>query len=281
MNNPFIKTDLARLVELPLPARVLGLLAALRFITADDLVLMNIKADDINTLVDAGLVFRFRLQRRLTQENPTEVLALRRDGRHELARLLDVDSDSIPYSTRSSCDRSAMFMDHHLAVSRFGLLLAQALVREGTPARLLSWETDPDRLADSAHVFNDPCLLGRQPLVADALAVVQGPNSVEGMLVEIDRGTERPGYMARKYAGYLSWWRDGGPARRFDVRALRLLTVAPDRRRTERLREAAKETTHGHAAGLFWFAAEDDLLREGFLAPVWSTLRADHLPLWS
>ena len=281
MINPFIKTDLARLVELPVPARVLGLLATLRFITVDDLMLVNITAEDINTLVDAGLVFRFRLQRRLTQVEPVEVLALRRDGRHELARLLDVDSGSISYSTRSSCDRSAMFMDHHLAVSRFGLLLAQTLVRAGTPARLLSWETDPDRLADSAHVLNDPRLLGRQPLVADALAVVQGPGSVEGLLVEIDRGTERPGYMAKKYAGYLAWWKDGGPMKRFDVRALRLLTIAPDKKRIERLRDAAKEATHGHAAGLFWFAAEDNLLRHGFLAPVWSSLRADHLALWS
>lgn len=281
MTNPFFKTDLARLIELPLPVRVLGLLAALRFITVDDLVLVNIKPEDMNTLVDNGLVFRFRLQRRLTQDQPTEVLALRRDGRHELARLLDVDSGSIPYSTRSSCDRSAMFLDHHLAVSRFGLLLAQALVREDTLARLLSWETDPDRLADSAHVLNDPRLLGRQPLVADALATVQSPHGIEGLLCEIDRGTERPGYMARKYAGYLVWWKDGGPMRRFDIRALRLLTVAPDAKRVERLREAAKETTNGHVAGLFWFAAEDDILRHGFLAPVWSTLRTDHLHLWS
>lgn len=281
MTSPFPKTDLARLVQLPLQARVLGLLAALRFIAADDLCVVGVDADAVTKLVADGLVFSFRLQRRLTEEKPTQVLALRRNGARELARVLDVDQHTVSYSTKSTLDRSAMFLDHQLAVGRFAVLLARALSATTAPARLLSWETDPDRLADAVLLVRDLRSFRRQPLVADALAVVQGPRGAEGLLVEIDRGTERPGYLGKKYAGYLAWWKDGGPLRRFDVKALRLMTIAPDEKRAERLREAGKDATAGRLSGLFWFAAEDRLVHDGLLAPVWSTLRSDQLALWS
>lgn len=280
MTPTFPKTDLARLVALPRGARVLALLGALRFVAADDLPLVGIAAEEIEALVGSDLVFRLPLQRRLTEKETTDVLALRRQGALELARLHDFEPGTVPYSTRSTCERSAMFLDHELAVARFALLLARDLGAQDAPARLLSWETDADRLADAAHVTHDPKHLGRQPLVADGLAIVHGPRGPEGLLVEIDRGTERPGYMARKYAGYLAWWKEGGPERKFGVKAMRLLTVAPDAKRVERLREACAEATGKRAGGLFWFAADDEIMREGFHAPAWSTPRAEKLPPW-
>lgn len=281
MNKTFPKTDLAALAHLSTPVRVLALLAALRFVAADDLRLTSVEADDADTLVADKLTYCWHMKRRLTDENATSVLALHRNGAKELARALEVDPGSVPYSTKSTCERSAMFLDHQLALSRFALLLAHDLDGENAPAKLYSWETDAERLADAVHLLHDPKHLGRQPLVADGLAIVRGCRGVEGLLVEIDRGTERPGYMAKKYRGYLEWWREGGPARKFSLRAIRLLTVAPDARRVERLREACNEATTKRASGLFWFASEEDLVREGLLVPVWSTTRADKLKLWS
>lgn len=280
MTPTFPRTDLARLLGLPAPVRVFALLAALRFVAADDLALAGADPAEANDALADKLVFRLAMKRRLTDETATNVLALRRDGAKELARAMDVEPTSVPYSTKTTCKRSAMFLDHELAVSRFALLLARSLRRGVAPASLLSFETDADRLADAVHVTHDAKHLGRQPLVADALAVVGTPRGVEGLLIEIDRGTERPGYMARKYAGYLAWWKEGGPERKFSVKAMRLLTIAPGAIRTERLREACAEATEKRAAGLFWFAAENDLARERLLAPVWSTPRKENVRLW-
>lgn len=281
MTNPFPKTDLAALVHLSAPARVLALLAALRFVAAYDLRFAGIDPAEADALLADKILYRWHMKRRLTDAHATVVFALHRNGAKELARAMDVDPGSVPYSTKSTCERSAMFLDHELAVSRFALLLARDLGCEEAPAKLLSWETDAERLADAVHLMHDPKHMGRQPLVADGLAIVRGPRGVEGLLVEIDRGTERPGYMAKKYRGYLEWWREGGPARKFSLRALRLLTVAPDARRVERLREACVEATGKRAGGLFWFASEDDLVRDGLHAPIWSTTRAEKQKLWS
>lgn len=280
----FCKTDLGRLIGQPMYQRALALLAALRFVALDDLLRCGVDHSEADRLVADGLVLRFHFQRRLTEEQPTAVLALSRQGSLQLAQAMDADPSTIPYSTRGTCKRSTMFLDHWLACSRFALLLARSLQQDAS-AKLLSWERDPERLADAVHLLQGPLRLGRQPLVADGLAVVRGEHRTEGLpeglLVEIDRGTERPAYMARKYAGYLEWWRQGGPERRFNLTALRLLTIAPDARRRERLRAGCIEATQGHASGLFWFAAEDDILKDGLLAPVWYTTKAESMKLWS
>ncbi|KKR49272.1 MAG: hypothetical protein UT86_C0001G0244 [Candidatus Magasanikbacteria bacterium GW2011_GWC2_40_17] len=287
MTPAFPKTDLAHLFALPDAYAALAFLAVLRFVTFDDLARVGLDQGEIASLADEDLVFSLKLQRRLTDEGHVDVLALKRAGAQMLASVLGVDAASIPYSTRSTCKRSAMFLDHGLALSRFALYLASALWRgreersgQRPPLKLLSFETDAERLADSVHVLSKPNGLVRQPLVADALAVVESSRGPEGLLIEIDRGTESPSYLGRKYAGYHEWWQKGGPKRRFDVSTLRLLTVAPNKKRTRVLRETCREVTGGRAGGLFWFSSEDDIVAEGALSSVWSNVRSEHLSLW-
>lgn len=279
MNNTFPKTDIAKLLDLTEPLRPLALLAALRFVAVEDLVRFGLVAR-IEELVDSAYVFALSLQRRLTDKTAVPVLALRRSGAQILAKELGVEPATVPSSTLSSCRRSVMFLDHALAESRFALLLAVGL-QEHDDRALLSYERDRDRLADVVHHLRAAQGLGRQPLVADALAIVKTSRGVEGLLIEIDRGTERPNYLGKKYAGYLKWWRDGGHRRRFDLGQLRVLTIAPDRRRAEALVCECRERTGGRAGGLFWFAAEEDLVVQGIQAPVWSNLRAEGLSLFS
>jgi hypothetical protein len=280
MSTCFPKTDLAALVALPESLRVIALPAALRFVSVPDLRGAGVPDEAIRTAVRRGYLFRFTLQRRLTDAEATDVLAAGRKGAVELARAVGADAATVPSSNRKGCTRSAMFLDHSIAISAFALALARDMA--GAPmASLLSWETDPDRLADSVHLMDGAGYLDRQPLVADGLAVVRGPRGPEGLLIEIDRGTERPSYLGRKYRGYLAWWKSGAPERRFNLKAIRILTVAADAKRSERLREACRETTDAAGAGLFWFASEDAVLKDGPLAPIWSTLRAEQIPLWS
>lgn len=277
MHSSLPKTDLARLLALPPRTRLLALLAACRFLTSADLARMGVEAADLAAADAAGCVLRLRFQRRVTDLERTEVLALSRAGSRELARETGVAPSSVPYSTRSSSSRSAFFLDHTLARNAFALALAASC--QGGASSLLSWEHDRDRLSESVSLIVDG-EYRRQPLEADGLAVCRGPRGVEGLLIEIDRGTEPPSYLGRKYAGYLEWWRQGGHARRFDVNTIRIVTVAPDPRRLARLRQACLVATFGKAGGLFWFVSEDALSKEGIAAGIWSTAKVERLPLW-
>jgi hypothetical protein len=288
MTPVFPKTDLGRLIQLPVQQSALCLLAALRFVAVDDLMAAGFDRRAIDGLVERDLVHSLLLQRRLTDDARVEVLALDRPGARLVAADLGVDPKSVPYSTRSSCKRSVMFLDHQLALSRFALMLAVALRPESgadesrrSLPRLLSFEHDPERLADVVHHLAVDGEYRRQPLVADCLAVVDAGRGATGLLVEIDRGTESPSYLRRKYAGYFQWWRSGGPRRRFDVPSLRLLTIAPDEHRTEVLKTNCQAVTQGRAGGLFWFASEAALVKHGLQSSVWSNLRSGRLALWS
>lgn len=279
MINSFPKTDLAKLLALPPRPRLLALLAACRFLTAADIAQIGIETGDLAAADAAGCILRLQFQRRVTDRERTEVLALSRAGVKELARTMDVDPISVPYSTRSSSARSAFFLDHMLGRNTFALSLAISGQRVGG-APLYSWEHDRDRLSDSVSLLTPEGEFRRQPLEADGLAVCAGPRGTEGLLVEIDRSTEPPSYLGRKYSGYLEWWRQGRHVNRFDVKPIRILTVAPDERRTARLRQACQAATDGKAGGLFWFVSEEAIAKHGFAAPIWSTAKVEHLPLW-
>jgi hypothetical protein len=279
MNKSFPKTDLARLLSLPPRPRLLALLAACRFLTAGDIGRAGIEAADLAAADAADCILRLQFQRRVTDRERTEVLALSRAGAKELARTMDVDPSCVPHSTRSNSARSAFFLDHTLGRNSFALSLAMSGQRVGG-APLYSWEHDRDRLSDSVSMISSTGEFARLPLEADGLAICCGPRGIEGLLVEIDRGTEPPSYLGKKYAGYLEWWRQGRHVKRFDVKTIRILTVAPDERRLGRLRQACQAATAGKAGGLFWFVSEEAIAKHGFSGPTWSTAKIEHLPLW-
>lgn len=279
MHKSFPKTDLAKLLSLPPRPRLLALLAACRFLTAADLGAAGTEGSDLAAADAAGCLLRLQFQRRITDGERTEVLALSRAGARELARTMEVGSASVPHSTRSNSARSAFFLDHTLGRNAFALALAISCRSGG--AALLSWEHDRDRLSDSVSLLSPVGEYQRIALEADGLAICRGPRGIEGLLVEIDRGTEPPGYLGRKYGGYLEWWRQGRHVKRFDVKPIRIVTVAPDERRLARLRQACQAATDGKAGGLFWFVSEEALAKHGIAANIWSTAKVEHLPLWS
>lgn len=171
---------------------------------------------------------------------------------------------------------------HELVRNECGLVL-ELLARRGQ-LRLEHWETNRTRLAAAAHLLEQGHLT-RVPLVADARAVVRVRDQAEVLLIEIDMGTVSLPRMARKYEGYVAWWRDGGPARRFGIPALRVLTIASTPARVERLLDAARASTGGRGLGLLWFAPRSVLSLdepERFLAPLWRRADEDGAPvrLW-
>ena len=84
--------------------------------------------------------------------------------------------------------------------------------------------------------------------------------------------------MTTKYRGYLGWMRDQGPERRFGVKSLRVLTVAPTPTRVARLRDAGLDATDGRGSGFLWFVSEsvlDCAEPEKILMPTCSVARAN------
>lgn len=191
------------------------------------------------------------------------------------ARMLAASTGRPSVST-ANVPRSVYLLSHELARADFGLHLeALAAARR---IRLRAWETSPSRIAAVAHLAErgEPI---RVPLVADALAVVEDARpGVHGVLVEVDMATVSAERMARKYRGYLSWFRDGGHVRRFGLSSLRVLTLTPDARRRTRLEALAREATGGRGSALFWFAEQEPIGEAATSDAPMCTVIADRYP---
>ncbi|MFO0645862.1 MAG: replication-relaxation family protein [Polyangiales bacterium] len=169
--------------------------------------------------------------------------------------LTDID----PATTRSRATRtlrSAFSLAHELMLNELALVLER--LDERGHLRLLSWQTAREKIGDVTHLAEKGHVV-RVPLVADALAVVEVHGEHTGVLVEIDMATTSAKTMRRKYAGYHAWWSEGGPIRRYGLRATRVLTVAPQPQRLTRLRTLALDVNGGRGSGLLWFLGHDAL----------------------
>jgi hypothetical protein len=180
--------------------------------------------------------------------------------------------------TRAPDRRKSLFMlDHDLCRNDLFMVLTQ-LHRRGA-LELLRWETARAKLADSVWLRTRGKEL-RVPLVPDALAVLRVAGRVSALIVEIDRGTVSSSRMQTKYLGYHAWWKTSGPARRFGLSAVRVLTIAPTQKRVSQLRAVAEKAVAGSAPGLFWFGTQssvDTAEPSRLLSTGWS--RAGDAPL--
>lgn len=152
--------------------------------------------------------------------------------------------------------RSSQKRRHDIAVGDLALAVL-ALGRKGA-ITLLGIETDEKKLGVSALVEEPGRAPERVALQADALIMTAGERGPVALLIEVDRGTIATKKMAAKYGGYLAWKAEGGPERDFAVRALRVLTLVPDRRRLDALHAAALAANHGRRSGFLLFGLEGD-----------------------
>jgi hypothetical protein len=163
-------------------------------------------------------------------------------------------------------------------VAEVGIVFEQ-LDQRGALA-LKRFETVRERIAAAAFLPGRGELV-RVPLVADAFVVVQRQNKLHAFLIECDRGTISAPRMRQKMEGYHAWWALGGPQKRFGVRGLRVLFIAPNETRLQRLCETAMEATENRGSGLFWFATESNITvddPERLLAPIWIPARQGASP---
>ncbi len=179
-------------------------------------------------------------------------VCLTRSGARTLAQATGARAEGIS-STRLR--RSSQKRLHELGVADLALAVL-SLARIGR-IDLQGIETDDRKIATST-VLHDRKGPKRIALQADLLVVTRGDRGPSALLVEIDRGTISVAKMAERYAGYLSWQREGGPERDFSVKAMRVLTVAPDEKRAGKLHDAALEANGGNRSGFLLFATKAD-----------------------
>lgn len=186
------------------------------------------------------------------------------------ARLLAVYKGSVPVLLPHRT-RSLFTLAHEVGVSEAGIVLERlSALGHFTLER---YETAREKIAASTVLRRGKRSL-RVPLVADAFAVLRTEQGFQAFLIEIDRNTASLSKARVKIAAYHAWWAEGGPEKRFGMRALRVLYIVPHETRAERLREAALQETGG--SGLFWFACASDVRAEApeaFLQGIWRQAR--------
>lgn len=252
----------------PLAKDVFMALATARFASVASLMAfagpLGLTCDILDAWIAAGLLAHRVVQVDALARTDAAYVTLTTKGARELfaAEEIRVDGVSSPRLKRSSQKRS-----HDLAVGDVALALL-ALARD-RGIDLVGVEADDNKIATSVVELGIPC----RPvaLKADLYALLRRSSGPLGLLFEVDRGTIAPKKMRDRYAAYLAWAKRGGPEKDFGVKAMRVVTVAPDLRRLEKLHAAALEGSDGKRSGFLVFLKQADVTAtepERLMAPV-------------
>lgn len=151
---------------------------------------------------------------------------------------------------RRLAEPSARFVDHTLAVAEF-LVKLHVKARAGA-WELLEWQGEP-------ACWREVMTLGGRIVLRPDLFVVLGVGEYElRWFVEIDRGSEHLPAITRKCRLYHSYYASGGEQRRHRV-SPRVLWIAPDKRRAQRLHEVI-ETDRRLTSDLFRLTTGEEAL---------------------
>jgi hypothetical protein len=269
----------------PLARTVFTAIAAARFTTVPSLLAYAGPSGLTVELLDAwsasGLLHRGLVRLDPLSPVDTPYVALTTRGAHELG---GTTLGTVTGISGARLKRSSQKRAHDVAVGDLALTLL-ALARDGR-IDLAGLEADDAKFATSVVLAEPGDAPRHVALQADLYAVVRGADGPVGVLWEVDRGTVSVERMALKYRGYLAWRRTGGPERDFGLRALRVVTIAPEARRLDRLLVAAADANDGHRSGFLLFVSQDDVTprdADRLLEPVARRLgdRTDRIPLFA
>jgi hypothetical protein len=261
LNTP---PELLRLAE-----DVLRAVARVRFASVASLIAHGgpdgLTPDLLDVWCKTGLLYRGVVQPDPLRADQVQYVALTTAGGRALT---SATGRQVAGVTAARLKRTSQKRMHDVLVGEAALSVI-ALAKDGA-IRLVGVETDDRKLATVVHVTE----LGKEPerivLQPDALIVTDGPRGNEALLLEIDRSTTAPARMQTRYRGALAWQREGGPARDFGTKSLRVVTLVPTKARLERLRAAALEANGGRRTGFLLFGLLDDytvFTRERWLEP--------------
>jgi hypothetical protein len=250
--------------------RALTALSRCRFVSRASLLAAmgpsGLRDELIDGWVAAGLIFQGTVTLDPLQPEPTPYLALTRQGARALSAATGASAEGL---SASLLKRPSQKRGHDVCVGEVALSVL-TLAAEGN-IELVGIETDDKRLAVSTVLAEPGESPERITLRPDGLALAEGSFGKTALVLEVDRGTISLETMGRRYAGYMTWYRQGGPETDFGIKALRVVTVVPTEARLKALHDAALKASRGKPSGFLLFALQDDLtvcVAERMLEPV-------------
>ena len=223
-------------------------------------------AEMIDGWVQAGLLHEGSVRLDPLMPSETRYLALTKPGARALSAATGTNAEGM---TPARLHRSSQKRAHDISVGELGLSV-MALSNDAL-IDLVGVETDDQRLGFGVTLAEPGQAPERISLRPDALIVARCSMGRVGLLVEVDRGTVSLKTMARRFRAYFAWQHDGGPSRDFGIKALRVLTVAPNETRLKALHDEASEVNGARPSGFLVFTLQDDLsvcTAERWLGPV-------------
>jgi hypothetical protein len=160
--------------------------------------------------------------------------------------------------------RGTLFVEHALTTADVAIAFRRAARAKPGP-ELISWESDSD-LA--------PAISG-SPVLPDARVVLATEAYTLEVLLEVDRGTERPAAFAKKIAAYLSWHMSGAWRAYLPMWPL-ILVIVPTAVRAASLRRTTERvlTAWGTDGVEVRFAALAHVQDVGPFAEIWQVTGA-------
>ncbi len=175
------------------------------------------------------------------------------------ARVVDRDGRSLLMRTYRSFVGSDLHLRHTVAVNDFFTNLLTAARSQGGH---LEWLGEDACRAYYADVH------ARLPqLTPDGAGTLRLGSIETRFFLELDRGTERQGWLRQKYRRYLLHL-----AGRVGAEALHVLFVVPDGRRERVIHKVGQAALRGAVSPHpgFWTATQEGLRRDGPLGDVWA-----------
>ena len=231
-----------------LAREVLTSLAIVRIATAGSLLDAFASSGLTEELLDTWCAAGLLMKRNAFDDLTAHALSCISLGRAGARSLAMATGRVIPAPKRVASTRKTA---HDAEVGDTGLAIL-ALARAGH-IRLRGVEFDDKRIGTSIATAIPGVGPKRIALQADAYVVRDTSEGPVGLLIEIDRGTTSVKRLAEKYAGYLAWKDQGGPIRDFGVKAMRVVTIAPQKRRSRALHDAALAANYGKRSGFLLF----------------------------
>lgn len=233
----------------------------------------------ITEMLFLDLIGKVELPFEIPLQGSGVVLSLTRKGAEMLALKEGRPLQGIKYYTPSGRKKSLLFLEHTIFVTELALVV-ERLKRQGV--RITQFEKEPERLLMSVYVKGNRVESIRFPLIPDALLRVEHEGKEHVLLVEVDRGTVNLGRMELRFRAYGAFWQNRFAEKILGSRNLRVVTIAPTKKRLENLLARVRGIEAGK--GIFWFARQEDILLEkpeNFLDAIWRTTRGDNIKLFS
>jgi Replication-relaxation len=175
------------------------------------------------------------------------------------ARVVDRDGRSLLMRTYRNLVGSDLHLRHTIAVNDFFTKLLTAARSQGGHLEWLGEDACRAYYADvHAHI---------PQLTPDGAGTLRLGSVETRFFLELDRGTERQGWLRQKYRRYLLHL-----AGRVGAEALHVLFVVPDGRRERLLHKVGQAALRGAASPHpgFWTATQNGLRLEGSLGAAWA-----------